>query len=219
MEELNQNGDSTQEAQDNKPELLNQELVEKLKSAILSDKKFKSDFYSNVGDSVKTILENQIMKVVEPAQYDSQSNHTKIEQSTPAMVGSDGLEKEKAPVENNEVAMLQKEVAQLRNANLDTAIRNYPLIQRISSLNNLDAERFVQRAKNIALNNNIQPNQINLVFSENSEIVRDVQNQIFVLSNRTDINIPNNKPVTEAPTPKQLSPKEQRMMDMFLGKR
>ena len=173
----------------------NPEFVEKL----VSNPKFAEKFYSQAGDGVKTMIENQIKKAEKDLQEASQITPVKPEvvpvetvpTPAPAKVETQpSLETKEA----DEVAVLTARLEELEGSKLEESIRNIPEIRELSQLDQNEANRFIGRAKQIAIANKLKSNEVSRIFAEGSNIAKDVNNQLFSLQGG-GVNKPVNKPI------------------------
>ena len=198
--------------------------VEQSVDKLFEDKKFVDSFFARVGDGVKSIVDKQVGPAVEEAiqskKEDSQETGGKtVEQTAPAKVEThtNSLEqtKESDDLEKEE---LRARLRQLEVGELEKSIRNIPEIKQLSELDSQETERFVARAKAIAEANKLGTSEVSRIFNEESEIAKDVNNQLFVLNKNTTntINKPINKPTTKTPT--QQIDKRAAIADFFYNK-
>ena len=242
MQELNPQGDSIQEGtqqpvqQPVQPEPVQEPIVEPAQTIEQQPSFDENDLsqkvldkvYPQIGDGVKTIMENQMEdrlnkfeeRILEKLGSVSQVNPGKIvEEATPAKVETHtDLEPPKETVNNDELEALKAKVAQMESGSVENAIRNIPKIKELSSLNKTEAERFIGRAKAIAQANNISSSEVSRIFAEGSDIARDVNNQIVVLSqgHTNMVNKPINKPINTEITPK---PDKNALINAFMAGR
>ncbi len=226
MPELNPNtGDSNQEG-NQQPTVQEPVIQEPVKNKIVEpaqaieqkpefdlddlSQKLMDKIFPQIGDGVKTIVENQVSKSVESALKNintgSQVNlENTVQKTEPVMVKTHtDLEKLKEPVVNNDLDAMKARIAELEAGDVENAIRSIPVIKQLSEISKTDSERFIARAKAIANANNIRSSEVSRIFEEGQDIARDVNNQIVILSqgNTNVVNKPINKPINTDTTPK-----------------
>jgi len=180
----------------------NPEFVDKL----ISNPKFAEKFYSQAGDGVKTMIDNQIKKAEIDIQEASQITPVKTEvvpvvtAPTPAPAKVETQQSLETPKEADEVAVLTARLEELEGSKLEESIRNIPEIRELSQLDQNEANRFIGRAKEIAIANKLKSNEVSRIFAEGSNIAKDVNNQLFSLQG-DGVNKPINKPIINETVP------------------
>lgn len=197
------------------------EQVDKL----FESKEFVDTFFSRVGDGVAKIVEKQVDKRISetltqqpPVQpsHNNQPNTAVQQPAEPAMAPTGtGVEPQKDGAQD-EIVLLKQKIAAIEGEKLLDSIRRIPQIKELAELAPVEAERFVSRAMNIAQANGLTPDKVGIIFSEGSDIQKDITNQTFSLSNNRRANIPTKNPII--PTQPQTDNKWAKISEHFYKK-